>query len=471
MTPAQISNLVAFGESEQLEFKSSTFEREHATQTICAMLNQGGGRVLFGVYPDSSIQGQPVSDNTIQKLSAEIQLIDPPVFPEVERIPLSKDMEIISIHVQPGPIPPYQYQGVSFQRVGSTTRCMPAEEYNRILFERMHSNQRWENQPALGWKIDDLDLDEIRNTIAEAVRIRRLAEPGSRQPEDLLRVLGLMDEGVLRRAAVVLFGQSERLESDMPQCLLRVARFRGLDRSEFLDNRQFISNAFSLLRHAERFLRETLPIASRFVPGQIQRIDEPHYPPLATREAIANTLCHRDYSIGGGSIGLAVYDDRLEVSSPGLLHFGLTPEDLFGPHESKLWNPMIARTFYRCGVIEHWGRGTNKMAELAIEAGMPHPSIEQHGDCTTVCFYRADEKSISRPDATTTDLEETILELLHESESGLATREILSKLGEQQNKPQLRTCLRRLRAKGYVEPIGHGRGARWKAIDRRGSLP
>ena len=137
--------------------------------------------------------------------------------------------------------------------------------------------------------------------------------------------------------------------------MLRVARFRGLDRSEFLDNRQFYGNAFSLLASAERFLRETLPIASRFESGRMARIDEPLCPPLAIREALANAICHRDYALGGGSIGIAVYDDRLEVTSAGPLHLGLTPGDLFAPHESRPWNPLIARTFYRRGIIEEWG--------------------------------------------------------------------------------------------------------------------
>ena len=75
------------------------------------------------------------------------------------------------------------------------------------------------------------------------------------------------------------------------------------------------------------------------------RIDEPLYPPLAIREALANALGRRDYALGGGSIGLAVYDNRLEVTSTGPLHFGLTPGDLFAPHESRPWNPLFARTW------------------------------------------------------------------------------------------------------------------------------
>ena len=72
-----------------------------------------------------------------------------------------------------------------------------------------------------------------------------------------------------------MFGSTEKLEVEMPQSLLRVAHFRGLGRMEFLDNRQFNANAFTLLANAERFLRDTLPIAGRFEKDRFERIDEP----------------------------------------------------------------------------------------------------------------------------------------------------------------------------------------------------
>ena len=231
MTPEQISALVASGESETLELKATTRTRREAAATVCAMLNRRGGYVLFGVTPESVIVGQQVSDRTLEEVSAEIQRIDPPAFPEIERVRVSGDLEVVAIRVSRGASPPYQYRGASYRRVGNTTRTMSVDEYNRMLFERMHNERRWENQPATGWTVDDLDTVEIRNTVAEAVRIGRLNEPGSREPEELLRGLGLIREGVLFRAAAALFGNAERLESEMPQCLLRVARFRGLDRS------------------------------------------------------------------------------------------------------------------------------------------------------------------------------------------------------------------------------------------------
>ncbi len=464
LTSKEIAALAASGESETLEFKTTTGTRREAAATVCAMLNQRGGYVLFGIAPDGRVVGQQVSERTVEQVSAEIQRIEPPAFLEIGRIRVSGDLEVIAVRVNPGVSPPYQYRGASYLRVGNTTQTMSAEEYNRLLFERIHNERRWENQPADGWTVDDLDLAEIRNTVAEAVRIGRLNEPGSRGAKDLLRGLGLLRDGVLFRAAAVLFGNAERLECEMPQCLLRVARFRGLDRSEFLDNRQFNGNAFTLLANAERFLRDTLPIASRFESGRMARIDEPLYPPLATREALANALCHRDYAMGGGSIGLAVYDDRLEVTSTGPLHFGLTPGDLFGPHESRPWNPLIARTFYRRGIIEEWGRGTIRMADLATSAGLPRPEIEDRGDCVTVRFRRADYVPPRHDDGELTEQQRTVLTLLHRSDGALALRDIRVALGSQANERRLREDLTTLKAKGLVDSTGVGRGARWKPL-------
>ncbi len=367
------------------------------------------------------------------------------------------------VQINHSQLAPYRYRGVPYIRVGNTTQIMSNDEYTCMLFERMHSEQRWENQPAEGWTVDDLDFTEIRNTVAEAVRIGRLNEPERGDAKDLLRGLGLFRDGVLFRAAAVLFGKKERLEFEMPQCLLRIARFKGLDRSEFLDNRQFIGNAFSLLSRAVTFLNDTFPIASRFESGKLERIDEPLYPPLATREALANAFCHRDYSIGGSSVGLAVYDDRLEVTSTGILHFGQTPEDLFLPHESRPWNPLIARTFYMRGIIEEWGRGTIELANLAVAAGLPHPEIEEHGNCVTVRFRRYSSEIAQGHKQGLTNQQIKILQLL-KFKGALPLREIHATLGLKLNKRGLREDLKILKIKGLVESSGTGRGSRWQPL-------
>lgn len=460
----QLSALVATGESERMECKETTGTRREAAMTMCAFLNQQGGQVLFGVTPAGTVVGQQVSERTVEELSAELRQIDPPTFPTVRRVPVGGEREVIMVSTGQGTSRPYTYRGSAYRRVGNTTIKMSAHEYTRTLMERVHKENRWENQPATGWSVDDLDVTEIRNTVAEAVRIGRLDEPPSREPVDLLRGLGLLQEGVLLRAAVALFGKEERLGIEMPQCKLRVARFRGIDKMEFLDNRQFRGNAFTLLSHAERFLRDSLPIAARFEPDRIRRIDLPLYPPPATREALANALCHRDYTIHGGSIGVAIYADRLEVTSPGSLHFGMTPESLFEPHESKPWNPLIARTFYRRGVIEEWGGGTLKMVELVNEAELPPLEIEDAGSWVAVRFRHGQFVPQRHTWGNPAERQKGVLALLEQASEGLTLREICSLLAPYASVRQVRRTLAALREQKLAVTTGRGPAARWLRI-------
>jgi len=453
----QIAKNVAGGESEVLEFKGTTGTRREAARTVCAMLNQQGGQVLFGVLPEGRVVGQQVSERTIEEIGAELVNIDPPAFPAIERIPFKEDLEVIAVSVGRGRSGPYMYRGKAYRRVGNSTIEMRAEEYHQMLFERIHNELRWENQPANGWSVNDLDANEIRTTVNEAIRRGRLEDPGTRYPVELLRGLGLYRNGVLLRAAVVLFGKEAGIWPDMPQCLLRVARFKGIDRTEFLDNRQFHGNAFYLLGAAERFLRDGLPIAGHIEEDRFERIDKPLYPPLATREALANALCHRDYSIGGGSVGVAIYDDRLEVTSTGPLHFGLTPEKLFAPHESIPWNPLIAEVFYRRGIIERWGRGTLKMVEETIAAGLPKPEIRDAGGCVTVIFRQTQAHVLS-------DRQRLILGILRQQEQSIPFREIRSRLPASMSERQAKRTLIQLKNRGLATVSGRGVSARWRPL-------
>lgn len=104
---------------------------------------------------------------------------------------------------------------------------------------------------------------------------------------------------------------------------------------EFMDQKQVHGHAFHLLEEAMLFLGRHLPVAGRIVPGVLERQDEPLFPLEALREALVNALCHRNYSHPGGSMSVAIYDDRLEIWNDGPLPFGLTPEDLKRDH--LLW--------------------------------------------------------------------------------------------------------------------------------------
>ena len=358
------------GESQTVEFKKSTAEKDRACRTLCAFPNSQGGQLFFGITPAGKLVGQTVTDRTLEELAQEFQGFEPPLAPGMQRIRLENSLEVISLAVAKAPDVPVSFRGVPYERVPNTTRTMPRVTYQRLLIESLNTTDRWELQPADGWTIDMLDATEITQTINEAIRRGRSDEPGTRDPMAILRGLNLLtNDGRLNRAAVALFCKPDSPRPEFPQFKLRVARFKGTTRSEFLDNRQYQGNAFDLMRRAERFLIDWLPVAGRIIPGKMEREDTPALPVEAVREALANAFVHRDYASFSGSIGVALYDDRLEIISPGGLHFGLTPEMLQQPHESMPWNPYIAGAFYRRGHIETWGRGTNKIAELLRQSG------------------------------------------------------------------------------------------------------
>lgn len=459
----QIATWAVAGESETLEFKRTTGQRREAVRTLCAMLNHRGGRVLFGVEAGGRVVGQQVSDRTLEEIAQEIREIEPPTFPGIERVVVGGGRQVIVVSVGAGASQPYSIRGQAYRRVGATNQAMSRDEYNRFLLERLHADSRWEIQPAARWSVSDLDREEIRRTLEAGIQAGRIEDPDTRDPLTILRGLGLVKEDVLLRAAVVLFGRADRLLPDFAQCLLRVARFRGTEKGEFLDNRQFHGHAFDLFQRAQRFLLDHMPIAGRFEPGRMERIDGPAYLPLAFREAVANAICHRDYSTGGSSIGVAIYDDRLEVTSSGTLHFGFTPQALFEPHESRPWNPLIASVFYRRGIVETWGQGTLKMAAWTEEAGLPKPEILEIPGAVVVRFRaRTPLKTpLKAPLKTPLKLPEAILQLLREQPE-LSFPQMALLLGKSES--AVKRAVRKLRESGRLERVGPDKGGHWKVI-------
>ncbi|MEZ4504554.1 MAG: ATP-binding protein [Thermomicrobiales bacterium] len=231
-------------------------------------------------------------------------------------------------------------------------------------------------RPAAGFTLADLDHRQIVMTVEKRRSDGNGCQIHSRVISNRSFFAGLLKDGRILNAAMVLFGKEDRLRVSYPQCLLRLARFRGTTKSEFLDNRQFVGNAFDVFARAQQFWIDHLPVAGRIVPNLIERIDEkPLYPTAALREAMANAICHRDYAAIGGGIDLAIYDDRLEITSTGPLRFGIAIDDLLAPHQSRSWNPVIAHVFYRQGIIESWGSGTLRMIELNQSAGLAPPEF------------------------------------------------------------------------------------------------
>jgi ATP-dependent DNA helicase RecG len=459
MNIEELCALAAEGESDHLEFKRTTGELEAAARTICGMLNGIGGIVLIGVSNDGRIIGQAVSTRTREEIAEKLRRIEPPAVPDIETVALDTGKMVIAIRV-PGGGGPFVYDGRPYMRLGPTTRIMQRERYERLLLERTHAMHRWENQPAHGIGIEHLDHAEIIRTIEEAIRRQRMEDPGTRNIEEILLGLDLIHGGHLLNAAVMLFAKADYLLPYYPQCLLRMARFRGTDKTEFSDNRQEMGHLFDLLVRAQRFLRDHLPVAGRIVPNLFERVDDPLYPPAALREALANALCHRDYSVPGGAVSIAIYDDRLEIASTGSLPFGLTTGDLLRVHQSRPWNPIVARVLFRRGIIESWGRGTIKIVELTQAAGLAPPEFMQEGGEVVVRFRPTGYVPPTRVGLDLTPLQRNLLEILAKTGS-VSLRDIRAYLPAEIPRRTVQDNLQVLRQLGIVETFGYAQGARW----------
>lgn len=385
-TMAALQSLVAQGESETLEFKRSTAELRRAAETLCAFLNGEGGKVLIGVGPDGRLVGQQVADITLRDIAAMLGRFEPPARVEMSRVDVGDGRQVIVLEAAPArQYAPFVFDAKPYKRVGPTTTVMSQEEYARSLLDRNHSRHRWENQPAVGVRLEDLDREEILRTRQTAIEQRRLSAGTSMDVGDILDRLGLRIDGQITQAAQMLYGT--KFLPDYPQALLKLGRFRGTKiTGDILDNKQEYLHAFAMVREAIAWLDRTLPLSARFPKDSILREDRLPVPAEALREIIINAVIHRDVSNPSSYVAIAVFDDRIEVRSIGDFPSGVRAEQLSREHLSVRRNPLIAEAFHRTGAIEAWGRGTNRVIEACRAYRIPAPTFVDEAGAVTVTF-------------------------------------------------------------------------------------
>ena len=461
----QLELLVKQGESKTLEFKTSTAKLQAAFDTLCGFLNGYGGTVLIGVKDNHQIVGQDVTDNTRLEIANEIKKIEPSYPVEVEYIPITGNKFVIRIHVHQGQHAPYIYDSRPFQRTESGTSRMSQHRYEQLLMQRGQLNYSWEDAPALGYTIADLDHEEIYKTVADGIRENRI--PASAQTENVMQILErleLINGDHLKRAAVVLYARQDAKKT--LQCMIKMARFEGVDKlGNFIDNQQIQGNSFKLLSEADIFIRRHLAIASSFSEDQFKRIDKPTLPVLAVREALINAICHRDYSDQLTDISLAIYDDRLEIWNSGELLKNLTVENLKNKHDSILRNNLIAHVFYLRGFIEKWGIGTNKMVMLCQQYGVPEPMfIERSGGLEVVFKFpeamSMNSISVNIHKTLLTARQNDIIKLLQKNKN-LSTRDIHNFFESTASFRTISADLSILKKHNMVEQHGNGRSITW----------
>ena len=381
--------MISNGESRTLELKKTTGELKDAMHTACAFLNTEGGWLVFGVTPQSlKIQGQHVTDSTQREIAQALSYIYPVVNSRVEYVdvPEHLDNKVIVLHFD-GWVwgnEPYTYHGCPYYKMESTTKEMPRSMFEERLKAANPHKFSWEKLLACDFQITDLNENHVMNAVRMGVRGGRMpASSQSLSIEDILAKFSLVRNGHLLQAAVALFAKNVE---DYPQLLLRMARFKGFDKQEFIDNQRVHGDFFNLLDAGMDFCFKHLNLHGRVV--GLQREEKLEIPVEALREALINALCHRSYDSISGSVSLAIYDDRLEIENPGRFPIGITPENIMLFHDSKPFNPLIAETLYKCTWLESWGSGVGRMKEACLKEHLAAPYYEIRPDGIAIVFKR-----------------------------------------------------------------------------------
>jgi ATP-dependent DNA helicase RecG len=242
----------------------------------------------------------------------------------------------------------------------------------------------WETYPNVELKLTDLDEEEIQKTVRLGIECGRLPETTGNDIPTILEKLDVLDDGVLKNAAAVLFAKKKL--THYPQNLLRLARFKGTDKTVFIDSQRVYGNLFRLLDAAMAFLFKHLSLSG--TTETLERKEALEIPYKAIREAVINSLCHRSYRDSGGSVAIAIYDDRVEIDNPGSFPSGWDMARIKSEHGSRPRNPLIADTLYVRKLLESWGRGISLMIEECKKADLQEPEFQITTDEVKVIFHR-----------------------------------------------------------------------------------
>jgi len=329
-------------ESETLELKKSTSELKEAIISIVAILNKHQkGEVYFGVGPDGRVIGQTVTENTIREVSQTIaQNIEPKIFPMINEVTLEGKK---CVHVEfSGDNIPYFAYGRAHIRVGDEDRKLSAEEIKKMILETNKHRIAWDKEFCKEAKISDISTQKLKWF---------LKKTGKRfdTVENSLKKLGLLSGERLLNTAVMLFGRNP--EKFFPNAKLRCAVF-GETKAVTIDMQEYVGDLFTLIEKAEKYILENIHVGMRL--EGMYRVDVPEIDKEAFREAIINAFCHRDYYLYD-SVNIAIFKNKLEIRSPGLLYGGLTVEKIKTKEVSERRNELLAEMFHQFTLLRNGG--------------------------------------------------------------------------------------------------------------------
>lgn len=463
MTPEEFEQLIDQREGETLDFKREMPSSSDLAKLITAFYNTHGGTIVFGVENGTRrLAGVPSpqgAETGIVNIIRDRCSLD--VMPTIEFVSYG-GMQFVVVTCPQGARKPYLVSGETrpYIRVGSSNQAAQDEEVRRLYIEG--SEGGFEALPCRGAILADLSDGLIANYVRR--RGETSGQPLGLSGEEALQGVGcLVEQGeawVPTNAGVMLFAEDP--QRFIGQAEVACVRFKGTDVVSYIDRRDLRGPLYQLVDDAEQFSYRHMKVGRR-IEGFVG-VDYREYPHEAVREALVNAVVHRDYSRRGQRIRVFMFDDRIEVYSPGTLPPGVSLEKMrrLEP-QSVLRNPIIVGVFRDLGsrYIERLGTGIRRMA-LAMEGhGLPRPHFGEVGSEFRVTLMgpgeRFMEEVAARPAWAAALSDRQVEAVLYVGEHRRITnREYTELTGVSYNTAH--RDLSDLCKRGLMEPRGRGRG-------------
>ena len=238
----------------------------------------------------------------------------------------------------------------------------------------------WDELTCVGYPVSEEATEKLCQDIESFRKKAGMAEHSVKKEQLINWKILKQSEGQLLATNAYALLTSDYFSFSKTQC----AVFKGKDRAVFLDKREFTGPIYTQIEEAVDFVLRNIRLGAT-IDGLVRK-EKYELPPEAIREMIINAHCHRNL-LDESCIQVAVYDDRLEVTSPGGLYNGLTYEEVMNGH-SKIRNKGIANIFSQMGLVEAWGSGIKRILNAAEEYGLPKPKFQEFDNMFRVELFR-----------------------------------------------------------------------------------
>lgn len=386
-----------FGEDKNVEFKREIPEKhEKFYKDIIAFSNSTGGKVILGVEDETCVV-YGIGDQSPFKLSDSISnMISDACTPQIEpdiTIKTIEDKTVLEIDVPAGKFRPYFIKNkgkktTSYIRINGTSR--PADDRKLKELELEGQNISYDSMQDIGVEFDEIKAKELCKSM-KRIAIEACEAEDEREAVKELTLEKLEDFGVLCKVGKKFYPTHAfdlLTDNKNKAAKIQCALFKGTTRDMFIDRKEFDGPIYKQVEEAYQFVLRHINMGAEI--HGVYREDKLELPRKAIREMIANAVLHRSY-LDRSCTQVSIYDDRIEVLSPGTLYGGL---DITTALEGKSTcrNEAIAEAFHYMRIVEAWGTGIPRIRNKCAEYGLKEPKFEEFGDGFRVSIYRRNDQ-------------------------------------------------------------------------------